>query len=274
MFQPVIKWSGSKRTQANELIKYFPDDIDTYYEPFCGGCSMLRTLIESKKKVNRFVCSDINEDLINLWIRIKENPEEVADYYETLWKELNRDEDKERKKQYFYSVRDRLNKEHNPLDFMFIMRTTTKGMPRYNKQGEFNNSFHISRNGIIPDTLRKIIFDWSNLLNTYKVEFRCCSYEDIVPEKNDFVYLDPPYFNTKGMYYGILDFDVFWNYLRGLSCQYVLSFDGKSGEVDNTYEVPKDCYSKHEYLCSGNSSFRRLLGKSKNSIVYESVYVK
>lgn len=274
MFQPVIKWSGSKRTQANELIKYFPDDIDTYYEPFCGGCSMLRTLIESKKKVNRFVCSDINEDLINLWLRIKEKPEEVADYYEKLWKELNIDEDKERKKQYFYSVRDRLNKEHNPLDFMFIMRTTTKGMPRYNKQGEFNNSFHISRNGIIPDTLRKIIFDWSKLLNTYKVEFRCCSYEDIVPEKNDFVYLDPPYFNTKGMYYGTLDFDVFWNYLRGLSCQYVLSFDGKSGEVDNTYEVPKDCYSKHEYLCSGNSSFRRLLGKSKNSIVYESVYVK
>lgn len=274
MFQPVIKWSGSKRTQAKELIQYFPEEIDTYYEPFCGGCSMLRTLIESEKKVKKFVCSDINEDLINLWIKIKEEPQEVADYYEKLWNELNVDEDKERKKQYFYAVRDRLNKEHNPLDFMFIMRTTTNGMPRYNKNGKFNNSFHISRNGIKPDILRDIIFDWSKLLNENHVEFKCCSYEMIKPKEEDFLYLDPPYFNTKGMYYGTLDFEAFWNYLRELSCKYVLSFDGKSGEVDNTYEVPKDCYSKQDYLCSGNSSFRRLLGKSKHSIVYESVYVK
>ena len=40
MFQPVIKWSGSKRSQASEIIKYFPKEIDTYYEPFCGGCSV------------------------------------------------------------------------------------------------------------------------------------------------------------------------------------------------------------------------------------------
>ena len=37
MFQPVIKWSGSKRSQSSEIIKYFPKEIDTYYEPFCGG---------------------------------------------------------------------------------------------------------------------------------------------------------------------------------------------------------------------------------------------
>ena len=33
-FQPVIKWSGSKRSQSEEIIKYFPKEIDTYYEPF------------------------------------------------------------------------------------------------------------------------------------------------------------------------------------------------------------------------------------------------
>lgn len=51
MFQPVIKWSGSKRSQTEEIIKYFPTEINTYYEPFCGGCSMLRALIESDIKV-------------------------------------------------------------------------------------------------------------------------------------------------------------------------------------------------------------------------------
>ncbi len=41
-FQPVIKWSGSKRSQAKEIIKFFPQEIDTYYEPFVGAeCSKI-----------------------------------------------------------------------------------------------------------------------------------------------------------------------------------------------------------------------------------------
>ena len=69
-------------------------------------------------------------------------------------------------------------------------------MPRYNRNGEFNNSFHITRNGIIPETL-KIIYEWSELLNKNRVEFRCCSKEDIKPSIDDYGYL-MPYANTKG----------------------------------------------------------------------------
>lgn len=144
-FQPVIKWSGSKRSQACEIVKHFPQTIYTYYEPFCGGASVLRELMDSNIRVKHYVCSDLNEGLINLWNEIKNNPKEVADYYEKLWNEMNGDKskDKDYKRAYFESVRERYNKEHNPLDFMFIMRTTTNGMPRYNQNGEFNNSFHI-----------------------------------------------------------------------------------------------------------------------------------
>lgn len=35
--QPVIKWTGSKRSQAEHIINKFPKEIDTYYEPFVGG---------------------------------------------------------------------------------------------------------------------------------------------------------------------------------------------------------------------------------------------
>ena len=76
------------------------------------------------------------------------------------------------------------------------------------------------------------------------------------------------------MYYGTIDYEKFWNYLRQLQCKYALSFDGKSGDVDNTWNVPKDVYTTHEYLLSGNSSFKRTIGKSNDSIVYESLYVK
>ena len=274
MYEPVIKWSGSKRSQAEKILTFFPKEIDTYYEPFCGGASVLRRLLDSDIKVNHYVCSDLNSGLIDLWNEIINNPLEVYFYYKKLWNELNIDDDKQRKKEYFASVRERYNKGHNPLDFMFIMRTTTNGMPRYNRDGEFNNSFHVTRNGIIPETFEKIIFEWSYLLKKNNVEFISCSYEDIKPTDNDFLYLDPPYANTKGMYYGTIDYGKFWNYLRSLPCKYVLSFDGKSGDIDNTWNVPEDVYTRHEYLLSGNSSFKRTIGKSNDSIVYESLYVK
>ena len=51
-FQPAIKWSGSKRSQSNEIIKHFPLDIDTYFEPFCGGCNVIDKVQCSTKIAN------------------------------------------------------------------------------------------------------------------------------------------------------------------------------------------------------------------------------
>lgn len=277
-FQPVIKWSGSKRSQSDEILKYFPKEIDTYYEPFCGGCSMLRTLLDSDVNVNKFVCSDINEDLIKLWNTIKIEPESVYNTYKTLWEELNKDNDISRKRSFFEEQRELYNKTHDPLLFFFIMRTTTNGMPRYNQKGEFNNSFHITRNGIEPNRVKPIIDEWSKKLRVNDVEFIHQSYENIlkVVNKNDYVYMDPPYFNTKGMYFGKIDFDMYFLFLETLcknDVKYALSFDGKSGSEDNTYDLPQECYKQHLYIKSGNSSFKRTIGNDKNAMVYESLYL-
>lgn len=274
MFQPAIKWSGSKRSQAKEIVENFPKEIETYYEPFCGGCSVLRQLLGSEINVKEYICSDINEDLINLWNKIKIEPLKLAADYENLWCELNKDDNRERKKRYFEEVRARYNLVHNESDFLFIMRTTTKGMPRYNKKGEFNNSFHITRNGIKPSTLCKILQEWSHILQDKNVTFLHKDYLEITSKENDVLYLDPPYYHTKGMYFGKLDYKDFFEWLKTQKGYYLLSFDGISGVEDKTYNLPKELYSEHKYLKSGNSSFRRILGKSRDSIVYESLYLK
>lgn len=274
-FQPVIKWSGSKRSQSEEIISRIKDvEYNTYYEPFCGGCSVLFQLLHSDKKFKKYVCSDINTDLISLWNMIKDNPSEIIKEYEKMWNELNVDEDKERKKNYYYMVRERFNSHHNPCDFMFIMRTTTNGMPRYNKDGEFNNSFHVTRNGIKPKTLEKVILQWSSLLNKFNVQFINTDYTRIHPSENDLLYLDPPYANTKGMYYGAINYNEMWDWLRLQKCDYMLSFDGKTSSIDMTYKVPTDIYTTHEYLYNGNSSFRRVIGTSNSEYVRESLYIK
>ena len=275
-FQPVVKWSGSKRSQAKDIISYFPKEIGTYYEPFCGGASVLRALLDSDIKVHHYVASDLNKDLIDLFLAIKDIPIDVYEQYSDLWHLMNDgfEDDKAYKRKFFETVRESYNKYHSPLDFMFIMRTTTNGMPRYNSKGEFNNSFHITRNGINPETLKKIIFEWSDLLNKNNVEFKCCSFEEINPNENDFMYLDPPYANTKGMYFGGFDNKKLFEWLKDVKCKWAMSYDGISGKEDNTFSVPKELYDEHVYLKSGNSSFKRTIGKDKNAMVYESLYIK
>ena len=271
-FQPAIKWSGSKRSQSEEIIKRFPKEINTYYEPFVGSASVLFQLLNSDIKVNNYICSDINQDLINLWNCIINEPYYLINEYRTMWNELNSIEDIEKRKEYYYIVRNRFNNNRESKDFMFLSRTCVNGLIRFNSKGEFNTSFHFSRPGIDPIKLEKIINQWSELLNKNNVAFICQDYTNINPQLGDLIYLDPPYANTKGMYYGQIDYEQLWNFLSKQQASYVLSFDGKTDSKDMTYEVPCNLYDKHEYIYSGISGFRK--NHKKQEYVSESLYIK
>jgi len=270
---PVIKWSGSKRNQSAKIVSYFPRNIDTYYEPFCGGCSVFARLASSELVVKRYVLADINNDLISLWKEILKDSYGVYSHYKNLWQEMKSITNWSEKKNYYLSVRERFNKEKSPLDFMFIMRTTFNGMPRYNRDGFFNNPLHPNRNGIVPEKLLRIMDEWKDIIKTKKVEFLNSSYERFTTDRNDVMYLDPPYAGIKGMYYGTLDdYDSLWNFLRVQKGKWLLSFDGKTTSEDYTIKIPEDLYKTHEFLENGNSSFRRLNGKSNKEYVFESLY--
>ncbi len=269
MISPIIKWSGSKRSQVDEIIRYFPRTIDTYYEPFVGGGSVLYQLL-TKRHVNHIICSDINPDLISLWNLIKTSPEALMKHYGELWNKLYYIEDIEIKKQFYYNIRERFNKHKDPKDFFFIIRTATNGLIRYNSKKEFNNSFHFSRDGIKPENVKEILSDWHKKIQN--VEFICQDYKEIHPLKSDMVYLDPPYAGTNAMYYGTIDYKELWEWMRTLKCPYLLSFDGICGTDDRTHKVPKDIYDSHIYINSGCSSFKRL--HSDVEYVQESLYIK
>lgn len=274
-FQPIIKWSGSKRLQSEQIISYFPKYIRTYYEPFCGGCSVLYQLLVSDEKfAHDFVCSDTNSDLIDLWDTIKDNPEGLFTEYERMWNEMRTLGTGKAKREYFENIRDEFNNTRDSFLFFFLTRTCTNGMPRYNKYQNFNASLHLTRDGIKPKRLKPVIMNWSYLLNENEVTFRCCEYSDIFNEveEEDLLYLDPPYDNTRsGRYFGRVKYEDFFEQLRILDSKcikFVLSFDGKDGSI----EVPKDCYENRVYIDSKPGSFRRTLEGRTNDDVYESLY--
>jgi len=263
--KPVIKWSGSKRSQSLRIKTYLPNSFDTYYEPFVGGGSMLYTVCPVKS-----VCGDICQPLIKLWKEIRDNPEDVAESYQYRWNKLQNEG-----YSFYYAVRDTFNNDGSPYDLLFLSRTCVNGLIRFNDKGEFNNSFHHSRPGINPNTLRKIIFDWSRKIQC--VDFLADDYVSTTSsaKSKDVIYLDPPYFNTKGRYFGTICFDKFLDYLENLNSRgirFLLSFDGKRGNEDYTVKLPVELYKRHEYIVSGNSTFKKVIDKECQTVV-ESLYL-
>lgn len=268
--QPVIKWSGSKRSQLENILEHIPTNIETYIEPFVGGGSVFGGMLV-RGGVGKFIINDLNTCLIELWTLIRDNPDKILNHYEDLWTQLNSSSSPE---DVFYYTRDSLNHHNLPEDFMFILRTCVNGMPRYNSKGHFNTSFHHNRGGMKPETLRKIVYKWHTLMKRYDITFTNSSYEGVYSKKGGFMYLDPPYANTKGMYFGGLDVNTFFNWLGSQEGDWILSYDGVSGDVDSTYDVPTTLYTEHKYLKSGNSSFKRTMQGNSDSVVYESLYIK
>ena len=275
--QCMIKWIGSKRIQSEEIIKYFPTFIKTYYEPFCGGCSVMYQLMKSNNhNVEKYICSDINGDLIDLWNTVKHDPDGLFEEYVRMWTEMKNIKERHDKKLYFETIRDEFNQTRSPYCFFFLMRTCTNGIPRYNKYGNFNNTFHMTRDGMMPKILKKILYDWSETINMNDVEFKRCDYKQIIEnvEQTDFVYLDPPYEMTRstGKYFGNINYYDLFDSLRMFNMQdikYALSYDNISGE----YIVPDDCYENQINISSRNWGYRKTLLKMDNDNVYENLYI-
>jgi len=257
---PIIKWTGSKRYLAKEIINVFPEEIDTYYEPFVGGGSIMFALLNSSIKVNNIVCSDICKPLIDLWHVIKSEPNKLFDFYVEKWKEFKED------KNIYYDIRNSFNKTKSPYDFFFLNRTSYNGLVRFNKKGWFNVSVHYSRDGIKPSNIYEILMEWCDKLNRYEVTFLNIPFNNIKTcSDNDFFYFDPPYEKSSSLYFGDMDHQKFWNWLKGINCGYVLSFG--DGEL-----VPYELYDKKVSVLRGQSSFTRLQNNPKK--VSEKLYIK
>lgn len=261
----LIKWTGSKRLQATEIQEYIPKVFSRYLEPFLGGGSILFNNTSHESLVN-----DVYSPLIQIWKFVKEKPDYVVEYYTSNWNKLQADFP-----DYFYVVRDRFNKSFDGLDLLFLSRTAVNGIIRFNNQGLFNNSIHLSRRGMKPTTFAKIVHKWSQKLNN--TTFFCEDYKEFLlkAQKDDFVYLDPPYANSKNRYIQNVNSEELFEILRQLnkkSVKWALSFDGKRGETDLQYPIPNDIFKRVFLISNGNSKVGQVLN-GKQEIVHEALYM-
>lgn len=214
--KPILKWAGGKSQIICDMIKRFPRTINDYYEPFIGGGSVLFAVLDSIRSgyilhTGRIFVSDSNETLINMYKNIQTNPDEIFlkinelfDIYIECDNKFDLASTKKTKEQYYYEIRELFNKmsqsEKNSIEgssyFIFLNKTCFRGLYRENNNGEFNTSFG---NYVCPYIKKEHLLSVSDLIKD--VIFECCDFRYIVTKinthRNDFIYLDPPYYSEK-----------------------------------------------------------------------------
>lgn len=186
--EPFVKWAGGKSQMLDQYAAFFPPKYNKYLEPFVGGGAIFFHL-----KPREAVLSDLNEDLMECYLIVKNN---VRKLIESL-KQFQTKHSKE----FFYKLRDDYNcnllhKIERAAVFIYLNKTGFNGLYRVNSKGEFNVPFGNYKNPTIfnEDNLLAV----SGLLKN--AELHTMSFEKVLnyAETNDFIYLDPPYYPLNG----------------------------------------------------------------------------
>ena len=171
--------------------------------------SVLLKLLE-KQKANEIIIHkniyvyDSNAILIAFYKQIQKDHNKL--YKEVLklknnWKSQETDEDKAT---YYYNIRTLYNSKNIDIMkiamFVFLNKTGFRGLYRINKSGKFNVPYGNYKNPQIAD-----LNEWNKVSELIKdVNFICCDFESLFANffiknmnKNDFIYMDPPYVPEK-----------------------------------------------------------------------------
>ena len=199
--KPFLKWVGGKGQLINEIEKLLPVDgekvLTKYAEPMVGGGELLFSIL-SKYDFEELYISDINAELINAYIVVRDNIDllvEKLTEMQAIFLPMNENG----RKYFYYNARDKFNalqlSQETAVEkaalFIFLNKTCFNGLYRVNKKGQFNVPMGAYKNPTICDenNLRNI----SNALQN--VEIVCGDYtlSESFIDNNTFVYIDPPY---------------------------------------------------------------------------------
>jgi DNA adenine methylase len=240
MHIPPLKIQGIK----TKLIPVIKENIDindktVWIEPFMGS-----GVVGFNIAPQNAIFSDTNPYIIQFYNDIKNNiitSSMVREFLEKEGKQLEEKDDT-----YYYEVRERFNKHHNSLDFLFLNRACFNGMIRFNREGNFNVPYCHKPYRFSKAYITKIVNQIKYIeeqLKTKNWVFLCQSFEKTIEMgqeyKDVFIYCDPPYIGRNTNYYDN------WDEEKELSLKQVLVASNKKFMV-STWDYNQ--YRCNEYI--------------------------
>ncbi len=210
---------GDKYRILNQILPFFPTEINTYIEPFVGGGSVFLNV-----NAEKFVLNDIDTNMIKLHnylcacssspkLFFEQITNKIMDlglshsfiediiphnlrveYPKTYYAKFN--------KESYNRLRDEYNKnKSNMLDLYLLLIYGFNRILRFNSKGDFNlpvgnvdfnknvvNALETYFSNVCTKTIHFLNYDYKEFINL------------LTYEQNDFIYLDPPYLITFSEY--------------------------------------------------------------------------
>lgn len=198
---PVIKWAGGKRQLMDEIKKRLPKQIQTYYEPFFGGGATFFSLGQDKAVIN-----DFNGQLVNLYRKIQRRPVEVRFELRRIQDEYNQLPDLQAKQDCYMTLRgeynDCIRREQYTIRaaalLIFLNKAGFNGLYRVNRKGLYNTSFG-KRDAVKLYDEKNY---WTVFCRLHDTDIQNSDFEAACKnaQPGDFVFFDPPYYDTWDAY--------------------------------------------------------------------------
>lgn len=206
-----IFYMGNKYDLLKQLIPLFPKNIDTLYDLF-GGSAVVSLNVES----NKTIYNELNENIYNLIKLFKNNnSNNLINHLKGRQKQfnlfdgkidirINRENQKEIRNKYeknYLTFRKYYNDTKNIKDLYTLTFYSFCNLLRFNNKNEFNMPFGFRS---YTEKYNNRIKDACDILKNKNIIFKNENAFDILQEttfnKDDFIYLDPPYSNTTAIY--------------------------------------------------------------------------
>ena len=251
----LLKWVGSKQTQAQAIIAHFPRPFGTYFEPFLGSGGVLGVLAPT-----RAFASDGFQPLMEIWRSLKHDKEALKSHYarrHALIGTLGKRE------AYARVLRD-YNACPNGADLVFLCRACYGGVVRFRRQDGHMSTPVGSHDPIPPASFAARVDAWH--ARTLGTEFEHLDYVDAMGRagRDDVVYCDPPYGDSQRILYGAQSFALerlFGSIERckERGARVALSIDGTklSGRKLCNVSIPPGLFAHEMYIAVGRSMLKR-----------------
>lgn len=208
-----IFYMGNKYEILDQLISLFPSHIKTFYDLFGGsGC------VSGNAQADKIVYNELNDNIANLFkVFMEHTADDINNYILECIKKYDLNTEGTDVRQNVPSIRDirefynynylKFRDDYNKSERDYLMLFTLTfwsfcNLIRFNSDSEFNMPYG---NGCYRESVHKRqIEDWCNLIKNKDIEVRQEDAFNILCDekfdKQDFIYLDPPYSNTTAIY--------------------------------------------------------------------------
>lgn len=251
----LLKWVGNKQKQADSIIRFFPKQFGTYFEPFLGSGGVLGVLAPKKA-----VASDTFAPLIQIWQTLHADREVLKQQYaerHALIAQIG-------KKAAYDKVLARYNRRPNGADLLFLCRACYGGVVRFRKSDGYMSTPVGVHDPVSPESFGKRADIWYT--RTLGTRFLNLDFAESMDQakRGDLVYCDPPYADSQAILYGAQTFSLQRLFDSIAACKargvyVVLSIDGTkySGRKLCEITLPYGLFEHEEFVNVGSSMLKR-----------------